>query len=57
MAMMNRGTGCRYLRGDVSVGASKASGGGRFAGTSGAGTWRGIITGDRRSGSRQATWN
>ena len=31
----------------VSVGASKASGGGRLAGTSGAGSWSGIITGDR----------
>ena len=40
---------------NVSVGASKASGGGRLAGTSGAGAWRGIITGDRCSGTWQAT--
>jgi hypothetical protein len=39
----------------VSVGASRASGGGRLAGTSGAGSWRGIITGDRCSGTWQAT--
>ena len=39
----------------VSVGASKASGGGRLVGTSGAGAWRGIITGDRCSGTWQAT--
>ena len=39
----------------VSVGASKASGGGRLAGSSGAGSWRGIITGDRCSGTWQAT--
>jgi hypothetical protein len=39
----------------VSVGASRANGGGRLAGTSGAGTWRGIITGDRCSGTWQAT--
>jgi hypothetical protein len=39
----------------VSVGASKASGGGRLAGSYGAGTWRGIITGDRCSGTWQAT--
>jgi hypothetical protein len=38
----------------VSVGASSASGGGRLAGTSGAGSWRGIITGDRCSGTWQA---
>src|SRR6267378_758970 len=38
----------------VSVGASHASGGGRLAGTSGAGAWRGIITGDRCSGTWQA---
>src|SRR3954465_9161401 len=30
----------------VSVGASRASGGGRLAGNSGAGSWSGIITGD-----------
>ena len=39
----------------VSVGASKASGGGRLAGASGAGAWHGIITGDRCSGTWQAT--
>jgi len=39
----------------VSVGASKASGGGRLAGNSGAGAWSGIITGDRCSGTWQAT--
>jgi hypothetical protein len=39
----------------VSVGASKASGGGRLAGTYGAGAWHGIITGDRCSGTWQAT--
>ena len=38
----------------VSVGASSASGGGRLAGASGAGSWRGIITGDRCSGTWQA---
>lgn len=41
----------------VSVGASKASGAGRLAGNSGAGYWRGIITGDRCSGTWQATRN
>ena len=39
---------------NVSVGASKASGGGRLVGTSGAGSWSGIITGDRCSGTWQA---
>jgi hypothetical protein len=39
----------------VSVGASKASGGGRLTGTSGAGSWSGIIKGDRCSGTWQAT--
>jgi hypothetical protein len=39
----------------VSVGASKASGGGRLVGNSGAGLWSGIITGDRCSGTWQAT--
>jgi len=39
----------------VSVGASKASGGGRLARHSGAGAWRGIISGDRCSGTWQAT--
>ena len=40
---------------NVSVGASRASGGGRLAGASGAGSWRGIISGDRCSGTWQAT--
>ena len=40
---------------NVSVGASKASGGGRLAGTRGVGSWSGIITGDRCSGTWQAT--
>lgn len=40
---------------NVSVGASKASGGGRLAGNVGAGAWSGIITGDRCSGTWQAT--
>lgn len=40
---------------NVSVGASKASGGGRLARTSGTGSWSGIITGDRCSGTWQAT--
>jgi hypothetical protein len=40
---------------NVSVGASKASGGGRLARSYGAGAWRGIITGDRCSGTWQAT--
>ena len=39
----------------VSVGLSAASGRGRLVGNSGAGWWRGIITGDRCSGSWQAT--
>jgi hypothetical protein len=39
----------------VSVGASRASGGGRLAGNNGAGAWSGIITGDRCSGTWQAT--
>jgi hypothetical protein len=39
----------------VSVGASHASGGGRLAGNSGSGRWSGIITGDRCSGTWQAT--
>ena len=39
----------------VSVGASQASGGGRLVGNSGAGSWSGIITGDRCSGTWQAT--
>ena len=40
---------------NVSVGASRASGGGRLAGAYGAGAWHGIITGDRCSGTWQAT--
>jgi len=39
----------------VSVGASHASGGGRLLANSGAGRWSGIITGDRCSGTWQAT--
>ncbi|MGY8662024.1 hypothetical protein Q3C01_06610 [Bradyrhizobium sp. UFLA05-109] len=39
----------------VSVGASHASGGGRLAGSGGAGFWSGIISGDRCSGTWQAT--
>jgi hypothetical protein len=39
----------------VSVGLSHASGSGRLAGNHGAGRWSGIITGDRCSGSWQAT--
>ena len=39
----------------ATVGASKASGGGRLARSYGAGAWRGIITGDRCSGTWQAT--
>ena len=39
----------------VSVGASHARGGGQLAGSSGAGSWRGIITGDRCSGTWRAT--
>jgi hypothetical protein len=39
---------------NVSVGASKASGGGRLAGAGGVGSWSGIITGDRCSGTWQA---
>ena len=39
----------------VSVGASHASGGGRLVGNFGSGRWSGIITGDRCSGTWQAT--
>src|SRR4051794_32571220 len=39
----------------VSVGASHASGGGRLAGMAGVGSWNGIISGDRCSGTWQAT--
>jgi len=38
----------------VSVGASHASGGGRLAGNSGTGSWRGVISGDNCSGTWQA---
>ena len=49
---VNRGGGVAV---QVKVGASHASGGGRLAGTVGAGSWRGIISGDRCSGTWQAT--
>jgi hypothetical protein len=39
----------------ISVGASVANGRGRLAGNSGAGSWSGIITGDRCSGIWQAS--
>ena len=39
----------------VSVGASRASGGGRLVGNSGGGYWSGIISGDRCSGTWQAS--
>jgi hypothetical protein len=39
----------------VSVGASHATGGGRLAGVAGAGSWKGIISGDQCSGTWQAT--
>ena len=39
----------------VAVGASHASGGGRLVGNSGSGRWSGLITGDRCSGTWQAT--
>lgn len=39
----------------VSVGASRASGGGRLGGAAGGGFWRGIISGDRCSGTWLAT--
>jgi hypothetical protein len=39
----------------VSVGASHATGGGRLHGISGAGSWRGVISGDNCSGTWQAT--
>jgi hypothetical protein len=39
----------------ISVGLSVASGSGRLVGNSGAGRWSGIISGDRCSGSWQAT--
>jgi hypothetical protein len=40
---------------NVSVGASRASGSGRLARNNGAGSWRGIISGDPCSGIWQAT--
>jgi hypothetical protein len=40
---------------NIQVGASHASGSGRLVGNSGSGRWSGIITGDRCSGSWQAT--
>ena len=49
---VNRGGGVAV---QVSVGSSRASGGGRLAGVSGAGSWNGIIQGDRCSGTWQAT--
>jgi hypothetical protein len=39
----------------ISVGASVATGNGRLAGNSGTGRWSGMITGDKCSGSWQAT--
>jgi hypothetical protein len=39
----------------ASVGASRASGVGRLVGSSGSGSWSGIISGDRCSGTWQAT--
>jgi hypothetical protein len=49
---VNRGGGVAV---QVSVGASHATGGGRLSGTSGAGSWRGVISGDNCSGTWQAT--
>ncbi|WP_426612387.1 hypothetical protein [Bradyrhizobium sp. McL0616] len=40
---------------EVSVGASHATGGGRLSGAAGNGAWKGIISGDRCSGTWQAT--
>ena len=42
---------------NISVGASRASGSGRLVGGFGAGRWSGIITGDRCSGTWQASRN
>jgi hypothetical protein len=39
----------------VSVGASRAHGGGRLTRVAGAGSWKGIISGDQCSGTWQAT--
>jgi hypothetical protein len=41
----------------ISVGLSVASGSGRLAGNTGTGRWSGVISGDRCSGSWQATRN
>ena len=49
---VNRGGGVAVA---VQVGASHASGGGRLVGNAGFGRWSGIITGDRCSGTWQAT--
>jgi hypothetical protein len=49
---VNRGGGVAV---QVSVGASHATGGGRLSGTGGAGSWRGVISGDNCSGTWQAT--
>jgi len=49
---VNRGGGVAV---QVSVGASHASGGGRLGGAYGVGRWNGIISGDRCSGTWQAT--
>ena len=49
---INRGGGVAV---QVSVGASHATGGGRLHGISGAGSWRGVISGDNCSGTWQAT--
>jgi hypothetical protein len=61
LATVNHGTGSGTVgRGgsvavNVSVGASRASGSGRLARNNGAGSWRGIISGDPCSGIWQAT--
>jgi len=39
----------------ISLGLSAASGSGRLVGNSGTGRWSGVISGDRCSGSWQAT--
>jgi len=39
----------------VSVGASHATGGGRLGGAAGAGSWKGVISGDQCSGTWQAS--
>ncbi len=50
--MVNR-SGAVAVR--VKVGASHASGGGRLVGNAGSGAWSGIISGDRCSGTWEAT--